>query len=139
MKHYLPETLMTVHGRQPVVGSAAFPPFKHPARCPIKAEFTVVRAVLEDGSFRWFGCDAAYIDSSLRMVLVNARQGELLKTWEEVPPEAEDEGPRGDDGERMAHQRACEAALGPEDMTARRRKARAATNRAAVLAARRSV
>jgi hypothetical protein len=69
---YLPERLIcSTHMHKPaVVRAEAFPAGSAPAKAPIVKECVAVAATLECGVVRWFGCDSAHIDSSLRMVLV---------------------------------------------------------------------
>lgn len=66
----------------PVTRYIVHPPNQHPAKCPIRAEMTALECQTGVGS-RWFGCEHAYINSELRMVVVgfDARD-EVRSKWE---------------------------------------------------------
>ncbi len=57
-------------------------PFNHPAGCPIVEDCTVLELRTADGS-RWYGCDSAYINSELRMIVVGTNsRDEIRMKWE---------------------------------------------------------
>lgn len=85
---YTPETVMTLKGIRPVVRAIAHPPGSHPAS-PIKNEMTAVELVTEAGS-RWYGCERAWINSDLRMVVQGCdSRDEARMSWSPVSPERE--------------------------------------------------
>jgi hypothetical protein len=80
---YLPEVLGSVGGPGKVYKAMAFPPGEHPPACPLIPECTAVCAWLDNGRLRWFGCEKAYIDSHLRMVVVGTNPlDEIRMKWE---------------------------------------------------------
>lgn len=87
---YLPGEMIGGGRRGIVTRSVAYPPGKHPAGCPIRADLTAVyvevtTAVGHEPAVRWFGCLHAYIASDLRMVLVGHNpKDEVRQTWEPV-------------------------------------------------------
>lgn len=65
----------------PVRQYIAHPPNTHPAS-PIKNEMTALELVTDKGS-RWFGCEQAYINSELRMVVIGFdSRDEVRSKWE---------------------------------------------------------
>ena len=65
----------------PVLRYITHPPNQHPAKCPIKPEYTVLECQTEAGS-RWYGCERAWINSEIRVVVVgfDARD-EVRSKW----------------------------------------------------------
>lgn len=64
LTHYVPNTVMTLKGRRPVLTVKAHPPNQHAG--PIRADLTAVEVVTDAGS-RWYGCARAWIGSDLEM------------------------------------------------------------------------
>ncbi len=65
----------------PVTSFVAHPAGTHP-NSPIKNDMCAVELVTEAGS-RWFGCERAYINSELRMVVVGFdSRDEVRSKWE---------------------------------------------------------
>ena len=79
---YVPESLTTFQNGGPgsfaVVKVESFPADQHEGS-PIVNSMTAVRATLENGADRWFGCQHAYIDSHLRMVIVGTNPGDEVR------------------------------------------------------------
>jgi hypothetical protein len=64
----------------PVTNAISHPPGTHP-RSPIKNDMTALELVTTRGS-RWFGCERAYINSELRMVIVGTNtRDEVRMKW----------------------------------------------------------
>jgi hypothetical protein len=74
--------------RSPVTGSTFYPAgVDRPNRCPIRSDMGVLELKTQQGS-RWYGCDRAYINSELRMVVVGCdSRDEVRMKWETVPEE----------------------------------------------------
>jgi len=53
----------------PVLRYITHPPNQHPAKCPLIPACTALELQTEAGS-RWYGCERAWIDAELRMVVV---------------------------------------------------------------------
>ena len=69
----------------PVTQSIAYPPGTHP-HSPIKNDMTALELVTGHGS-RWFGCERAYINSELRMVIVGTNpRDEVRMKWPVATP-----------------------------------------------------
>lgn len=69
----------------PVLRYIAHPAGHHPKGCPLIAECTALELQTEFGS-RWYGCERAYINSELRMVVVGTNpRDEVRMGWEVVP------------------------------------------------------
>jgi hypothetical protein len=65
----------------PVIQAISHPPGNHPADCPIKTTMTALELRTEYGS-RWFGCERAYINSELRMVVEGTNKlDEIRMKW----------------------------------------------------------
>lgn len=93
---YAPDTLLFVAwdkaaapaAYKPVAQAIAYPPHHHPKPCAIRAECTAVQLLSVDGLSRWYGCERAYINSELRMVLVgHCSRDEVRQKWAVVPAE----------------------------------------------------
>lgn len=81
---YAPDTVITVSGRYPVDRAIAYPPGQHPPRCPLVPDCTALELRTRGGS-RWYGCQRAYINSELRMIVVgHDRRDEVRATWPAV-------------------------------------------------------
>jgi len=81
MPRYAPEKVMTLKGMQPVIGARTYPPNTHPTS-PIKDEFTALELITPVGS-RWYGCDSAYINSELRIIVIGFdSRDEVRSKWE---------------------------------------------------------
>jgi hypothetical protein len=80
---YAPARVMiTGHGLQPVTRSIFYPAGQHPAGCFIREEMGVLALHTPHGS-RWYGCDHAFIDSSLRIVVIGCDSRDEVRTrWE---------------------------------------------------------
>jgi hypothetical protein len=65
----------------PVLRYIVHLPNQHPAKCPLIAECTALELQTESGS-RWYGCERAWINSELRMVVMgfDARD-EVRSKW----------------------------------------------------------
>ena len=84
---YVPSELMVAPGGEllPVERVESFNRGQHPKKAPLVADCTAVRCTLSNGAVRWFGCDHAYIDSSLRMVVVGTNPRDKVRmSWEVV-------------------------------------------------------
>ena len=83
---YVPDTVMTLHGMQPVTGTRFYPVGTHPASCPIRADMGVLEMRVPFGSSCWHGCQRAYINAELRMVIVGIDvRNEVIRKWPVVP------------------------------------------------------
>lgn len=81
---YAPKSVMTVRGVLPVSRYIAHSPGSHPGS-PIRNELTALEMKTEAGS-RWFGCERAYIDGSLEMVIVGIDdRNQIMMQWKKVP------------------------------------------------------
>lgn len=83
---YAPVTVLVRHrGRfreLPVIRYVAHPPNAHPKECPLVTDCTALELVTEAGS-RWHGCEEAFINSELRMVIRGFdTRNELVAKWE---------------------------------------------------------
>ena len=79
---YAPDVVMTIKGRSQVTGSRFCPAGTHPDKCPIRADWPALELRTIHGS-RWYGCQKAYINSELRMVVVGFPAGfEEMAAWE---------------------------------------------------------
>jgi hypothetical protein len=79
------QVLMLNHGMVPVTSYIAHPANNHPDKCPIKAEYVALELRTPFGS-RWYGCDHAYINSELRMVVIGTdTRDEVRMQWRVVP------------------------------------------------------
>lgn len=86
LPRYAPERIMTIKGMQPVT-SAVFHPAGNHEGSPIKNEMAALELTTPVGS-RWFGCEWAYINSELRMVVIGCDfRDEVRKAWQTVPPQ----------------------------------------------------
>ena len=66
----------------PVTGAIAWPSGNHPAGCPLIPDCVALELQTEFGP-RWFGCEHAYINSELRMVVVGTNErDEVRMKWE---------------------------------------------------------
>lgn len=66
----------------PVRSYRAYPIGDHPADCPIKSGMVALELVTDKGS-RWYGCESAYINSELRMVVMGFdSRDEVRSKWE---------------------------------------------------------
>lgn len=80
----LPESFPTLRGIRKVAKVESFPDGITPGS-PLGKGMTHVKVTLEDGGLRWFGCKRAYINSSLRMVLVGHNsKDEIRALWKKV-------------------------------------------------------
>jgi hypothetical protein len=82
---YAPTEVMIVSGKRfgmaPVIGAIAHPPMAHPKGCPLIQECCALELQTEFGS-RWFGCERAYINSELRMVVIGTpSRDEVRMKW----------------------------------------------------------
>jgi hypothetical protein len=66
---YMPEIVVRDGIWVAVSGNVAYPPGMHPAHCPLVKDCYAVESITPLGS-RWHGGTNAYIDSTLRMVIV---------------------------------------------------------------------
>ena len=66
-------------GHYQVTSAESYPPETHPDS-PIKNDLTAIE-LKTDGGSRWYGCERAYIDPSLRMVIVGY-EGAESTNWE---------------------------------------------------------
>ena len=68
------------------VDRAIFHPIgAHPDKCPIRSDVGVLQLVTAHGS-RWYGCDRAYINSELRMIVIGCdSRDEVRAKWTIVP------------------------------------------------------
>jgi hypothetical protein len=86
---YAPKTVMVRKGGRyveaPITGYIAHPPNAHPKHCPLVPTCTAVEFITPYGS-RWWGCEKAWINSELRMVMSGFDlRNELINKWEIVP------------------------------------------------------
>lgn len=83
-RKYVPDTIMTFDGYQPVKEVIAFQPNQHPSSSPIKRTLTAVKVMTDNGNVRWYGFGKAWINSELRMVVesFNPKFEEVSK-WED--------------------------------------------------------
>lgn len=83
---YAPDRVI-VHGiLAGVTGARVYPPSQHPAGCPLIPACTAVELRTPAGS-RWYGCQRAYINSRLRLVVVGTDpRDEVRMAWKRVPP-----------------------------------------------------
>lgn len=85
---YVPDVLFSgkTFTRHPVARVVAHPPGSHPEKCPLVPDVVAVECQLaQNGGSRWFGCQSAYIDSHLRMVIVGTNSRDEVRTaWEQV-------------------------------------------------------
>lgn len=66
----------------PVTKFVAYPPECHPVGCPLIPNCVALELQTNFGS-RWFGCEKAYINSELRMVVVGVdERDEVRMKWE---------------------------------------------------------
>ena len=88
---YAPTQAMSLdHGMIQVIKWQSFPPFNHPMDSPIKDDYTLLVLTLSDNSKRFWGCQDAYINSELKMVVVfgdDLTDEVILKSWKTVHPE----------------------------------------------------
>lgn len=87
---YAPSEVMKAgHGRLPVLSYRVHPPVSDPKdrNAPIVASMTALECVTSAGS-RWYGCERAWINSELRMVVsgFDARFEEMGR-WEKCEVE----------------------------------------------------
>ena len=87
---YAPENVIVVVGGGfrlcPVKRFVFHPAGAHPKGCPLVSSVGALELQTEGGS-RWYGCERAYINSELRMVVVGANSwDESRMRW----PEARD-------------------------------------------------
>jgi hypothetical protein len=87
---YVPAIVVTFRGSAPATGFRYYPPGQHPVNSPIVKDIGLVEVQSPVGS-RWYGCDRAYINSELRMVMVghNSRD-EVRARWKKVPVDLTD-------------------------------------------------
>lgn len=76
---YTPDRVIIKGRWQAVTSAESHPPGTHPTS-PIKDEMTAMQLRTRAGS-RWYGCERAYIDSYLRMVIVGYQGAESVN-WE---------------------------------------------------------
>ena len=83
---YVPSHILMIgRGIVPVTSYIAHPANNHPAYCPIKAEYVALELITPYGS-RWYGCERAYINSELRMVVMGCDdRDEVRMAWKAVP------------------------------------------------------
>jgi hypothetical protein len=68
-----------------VTGARVYPVGHHPIQCPIAPEYCALELRTVAGS-RWYGCERAYINSELRMVVIGTpARDEVRMKWEIVP------------------------------------------------------
>jgi hypothetical protein len=80
---YVPQEMMTLKGMRPVLSYRTYPPHAHPDKCPLIDGCVALECVTADGS-RWFGVDAAWINSELRMVISGTNpRDEVRMKWME--------------------------------------------------------
>lgn len=84
---YAPDKVLTLeNGLQPVVRASYYPVGQHPTGCPIVASMGVLALTASNGQIRYFGCDHAYINSELRMVVIGCDpRDEVRVKWAVVP------------------------------------------------------
>ncbi len=76
---------MTLDGVRPVTRWVAHPPSDDRPGCPLVPTVTALECVTDKGS-RWYGCERAYINSELRMVVVGFPAAfEAVRAWDVVP------------------------------------------------------
>jgi len=80
---YMPETVISAGERVPVLSYHVYPPGQAPKGIPTHRNLAVVECRTKRGS-RWYGCERAYIDSTLRMVIVGYKGAES-DYWEVGP------------------------------------------------------
>lgn len=79
---YAPTQVMTWEGMRPAVGYVAYPPHQHPPKCPILDEIVALEVITDIGISRWYGCQEAYINSELKMVIIGAdSRDEVRMRW----------------------------------------------------------
>ncbi len=82
---YAPSKVLIVHGNgwvdAPVIRYVVHPKGTDRPRCPIGPGYVALELVTDYGS-RWFGCEEAYINSELRMVVVGTNTlDEVRMRW----------------------------------------------------------
>ena len=90
IKKYVPNALEgTFKGRfyrkLPVSQIVIHKPYNHPTGSPINKELCCVEVFTSLGSKKWHGCQKAYIDSTLRVVielLSGQEKDEVIMKWE---------------------------------------------------------
>ena len=79
---YAPEVVTTIRGRFPVSSYCVYPPNGAPENSPIRRDMTTVEFQTAGGS-RWYGCERAYINSELRLVVVGTdTRDEVRMKWQ---------------------------------------------------------
>src|SRR5690349_10952274 len=88
---YAPDRVIVISGperkayAEPVHKYIAHPEGAHPKGCPLRPDCVALELVTTFGS-RWYGCQRAYINSELRMVVVGANsRDEVRMQWAPVP------------------------------------------------------
>lgn len=61
-----------------VVSYRSYPPGQHPKGCPLVPNCTALECVTANGS-RWFGCDKAWINSELKMVIIGTNPRDFVR------------------------------------------------------------
>lgn len=85
LHHYImPSSVLILdHGMVPVRRFIAHPPGTHHG--PIRPDLWAVESITDHGS-RWDGGTNAYIDASLRMVIVaDYERDEVRRKWKKIP------------------------------------------------------
>jgi len=80
---YAPEMVMIGgYSNVPVICFRSYPAGQHPVTCPLVKDCCALELVTQHGS-RWYGCERAYINSELRMVVVGTNsKDEVRRKWE---------------------------------------------------------
>ncbi len=79
---YAPRHVMTLQGTSPVVKAIFYPIGSHPEGCPILKTYGVLELVASNGGSRYYGCDRAWINSELRMIVQGCNSGdEIRMSW----------------------------------------------------------
>ena len=80
---YAPSRVICGMATVPVLSYHVHPIGQHPKSCPLVKDTVALELRTERGS-RWYGCENAWINSELRMVVVGfPARDEVRRTWEE--------------------------------------------------------
>lgn len=89
IKKYCPKKVMTIVGERIVVSVIAHPKNNHPKDCPIVLDRVAIELITSEGS-RWYGCERAYINSELRVIVEGFNpNNEEMANWQTVPSDKE--------------------------------------------------
>ena len=79
---YAPRHVMTLRGISPVIRAVFYPIGSHPEGCPILDTYAVLELVTDNGGSRYFGCEKAWINSELRMIVQGCNsKDEIRMKW----------------------------------------------------------